>query len=59
MDHRKFSDEEIELIARRVTEQLQNDFAVNVGSGVIALAWKGAIILLIALACYGAGKHLF
>lgn len=54
---RKLTDEEVEMIARRVTEQLQQDLYVNVGSGLIALAWKGVILILLGLACYGAGKH--
>lgn len=56
---KKLTEEEIDQIAKRVTEQLQQDFLINVGSGVVALAWKGVIIILILLACYGAGKHFF
>lgn len=57
MDNKNLSQDEIDAIARKVVEQLQNDLYVNVGSGLIALAWKGIMLILIMLAAYGATKH--
>lgn len=50
---KKLSEEEIEAIAKEVATQIKQDLYVNVGSGLISLAWKGVILLLIALAFYG------
>jgi hypothetical protein len=58
VDDKKLTEEEIEAIARQVATQLQQDLYINVGSGLISLAWKGLILVLLVLATYGATKHL-
>lgn len=57
MSDRRLSEDEIDEIAKKVTEKLQNDLFINVGYGLVSLAWKGVVIILIALAAYGSGKH--
>lgn len=52
------SDEEIEKIAEKVTTQLRHDLYMNVGQGVLGFMWKGVILLIVALAAYGAGVGL-
>lgn len=59
MDNRKLSEEDVEAIAKKVTAQIEQDLYMNVGAGVLQLAWKGVILIVIALAAYGAGKSLF
>lgn len=59
MQKEPLSEEEIEAIARKVSDQLFEDMYRNVGMGVLHLAWKGAIIVIILLAAYGAGKSFF
>lgn len=59
MDKQPLTEEEIDAIARKVSEQLTQDIYRNVGMGVMGLAWKGIIILIVALAAYGASIHFF
>lgn len=59
MDHKKLSDEEIEQIAKEVAAQIKQDLYVNVGSGILALAWKGILLIIIILAAYGLNSKIF
>jgi tetrahydromethanopterin S-methyltransferase subunit G len=57
-DQRKIlSEEEINEIVEKVCDKIEKRLYQNVGKGIIALAMKGVIIGLIALAGYGAGTH--
>ena len=55
----KLTDAEIEAIAERVTEKLEDKLYTNVGQGVMGLVWRGVIIIMIGLAGYGVGHGLF
>lgn len=52
------SEEDIDKIANKVGKQLREDLYINVGQGVLGFFWKGVIMVIIALAAYGAGTHL-
>lgn len=56
---RKLSDEEINKIAQKVCEDLQTQLYVNVGSGIIALAVRGLVLVVLILAAYGIGHKIF
>lgn len=56
------TDDEIEKVAKKVSEQLRQELYSNVGEGIISLVWRGLLLLIIGIAAYGAGSfslHLF
>lgn len=59
MDNRKLSEDEIEAIAKKVTAQIEQDLYIGVGSGILSLAWKGMLLIVIALAVYGLNSKIF
>ena len=50
---RKLSEEEIDAIAEKVTQKMTENLYGNVGKGVVGLAIKGIILIIIGLAAYG------
>lgn len=50
------SEEEIKMIAAELETRLVSRFYLNVGKGFWALAWKGVILAMLALAAYGVLK---
>lgn len=56
---RNLTDEEMDAIAQKVCDRLEHKLYLNVGSGVIAMFWKGIITVLIGVAAYGFGSHFF
>lgn len=58
-EDRKLSEEEIEEISKKVVAEMEHRLYLNVGTGIIALAWKGIILIIIALAAYGMGHGMF
>lgn len=55
LDSPKLSDEDVNKIVDRVCEKIEARMYHDVGQGVVSLAWKGVLILMIAIAAYGAG----
>ena len=55
----KLSDEQLDEIATRVSEKMRADLYANVGQGILGLAFKGFLLLILMLAAYGAGHGLF
>lgn len=61
-DKRTLSDDDVRAIAEQIERTFMRQFQLNVGRGVLGLAWKVIVYALIALAAYGAGggfKKLF
>ena len=52
-DDRKLTDEDTIAVATELKRQLVQDFRLEVGMGVLALAKKALIWLLLILAIYG------
>ena len=50
------SDEDVRKIAEELESRLVNRFFINLGQGFWALAWKGIVLILLAVAAYGAFK---
>lgn len=50
------SDEDVRKIAEELEGKLVNRFFINLGQGFWALAWKGIVLILLAVAAYGAFK---
>ncbi len=50
------SDEDVRKIAEELEGRLVNRFFINLGQGFWALAWKGIVLILLAVAAYGAFK---
>ena len=57
MDQRTITDADVDAIVTRLEQRAAQRFQINVGRGVLGLAWKAVILLMIFLAGYGvAGK---
>lgn len=61
-DKRTLTDDDVRAIAEQIERGVMRQFQLNVGRGVLGLAWRVIVYALIALAAYGAGggfKKLF
>lgn len=54
-EKRNLTDDDVAAIAARIEEGVLQRFQMNVGRGVLALAWKWTLHGLLMLAAYGAG----
>jgi hypothetical protein len=54
-DKRTLTDADVKAIAKEIEAGITQRFQLNVGRGVIGLAWKVCLWALIATAAYGAG----
>ena len=59
MNDNRLSEKEINEIVDKVCDKLEKRLYLNVGMGIIGLAWKAILIGLLVLAAYGAGMHFF
>lgn len=59
MDAIRLNEHEIDAIVDKVCDKLEKKLYLNIGKGLLGIAWKGIIVLLIAVAGYGAGIHWF
>jgi hypothetical protein len=55
MDQRSITDGDVKAIVDELEKRATQRFQLNVGRGVIGLAWKTGLYLAIWLAAYGAG----
>lgn len=55
----QLSEKQIEEIVDKVCDKLEKKLYLNLGKGMLAIVWKGVILVAIALAGYGAGVHWF
>jgi len=53
--HIVLSNDDIDLIVDKVCKKLESKLYTNIGSGLFSLISKAVVILLIAIAAYGAG----
>ncbi|WP_124861873.1 hypothetical protein [Burkholderia anthina] len=54
-DNRTLTDADVRAIAAQIESGITQRFQVNVGRGVLGLAWRVFMYALVALAAYGAG----
>jgi hypothetical protein len=54
-EKRNLTDEDVAAIARQIETGILQRFQLNVGRGVLAIAWKWFLTGLVLLAAYGAG----
>lgn len=54
--NRALSNDDVEAIAEAIQEKMWEEFYTNLGRGIWALAWRGFVMVLIAIAAYGAVK---
>lgn len=55
----RLREEEIDQIVDKVCDKLETRIYHNVGKGVLGFVWRGVLLLVIALASFGAGQHFF
>jgi len=53
-ENRTLTDDDVAAIAVKLEEAMMRRLQVNVGKGVLAIAWKWIVMGIIALAAYGA-----
>lgn len=53
------SEAEMDIIADKVCDRLQHKLYLNIGSGVVAMFWRGLITIMIGIAAYGFSSHFF
>jgi len=56
MTERRLSEADLTAIADALEHRLTSKFYNDLGKGVWGLAWKAMVLLVLALAAYGAGK---
>ncbi|MGQ7939126.1 hypothetical protein [Paraburkholderia sp. D1E] len=54
-DNRTLTEADVKAIAAQIEIGITQRFQLNVGRGVIVMAWKVVMYALVALAAYGAG----
>ena len=54
MDDRTLSDGDVKAIVDELERRAAQRFQINIGRGVLGLAWKAGLYLVIWLAAYGA-----
>jgi hypothetical protein len=52
---RSLTDDDVKAIVDELEKRASQRFQINIGRGVIGLAWKFFVYLVIWLAAYGAG----
>jgi hypothetical protein len=55
MESRTLTEADVKAIVDELERRATQRFQINVGRGVLSLAWKAFFYLLIMLAAYGAG----
>ena len=56
MEERALTDGDVKAIVDELERRATQRFQINVGRGVLGLAWRALVILLIWLSAYGAGS---
>jgi hypothetical protein len=55
MGNRTLTEDDVKAIAAQIESGITQRFQLNVGRGVLGLAWRVFMYALVALAAYGAG----
>ncbi|QTO49470.1 hypothetical protein [Burkholderia latens] len=58
MENRTLTEDDVRAIAAQIESGITQRFQLNVGRGILGLAWRVFIYALIAVAAYGAGGGL-
>ncbi|EMN5130233.1 hypothetical protein BCO18175_02358 [Burkholderia contaminans] len=58
MGNRTLTEDDVKAIAEQIESGITQRFQLNVGRGILGLAWRVFIYALIAVAAYGAGGGL-
>ena len=54
MDHRTLTESDVKAIVDELEKRATQRFQINVGRGVLGLAWKACLYLILWLSAYGA-----
>ena len=55
---RTLTDEDVNRIVDGLWKKATDTFKLNIGDGIIGLAWKAMLLAILALAVYGAGFRM-
>lgn len=56
MENRNLTDADVEAITEALREKMIEQFYTDLGRGVWSAAWRTIVVVLIAIAAYGAAK---
>lgn len=58
MGNRTLTEDDVKAIAEQIESGITQRFQLNVGRGILGLAWRFFMYALVAVAAYGAGGGL-
>lgn len=58
MGNRTLTEDDVKAIAAQIESGITQRFQLNVGRGILGLAWRVFMYALVAVAAYGAGGGL-
>jgi hypothetical protein len=58
MGNRTLTEDDVKAIAAQIESGITQRFQLNVGRGILGLAWRVFVYALVAVAAYGAGGGL-
>ncbi|MCA8203203.1 hypothetical protein LGM71_19305 [Burkholderia sp. AU33545] len=58
MGNRTLTEDDVKAIAEQIESGITQRFQLNVGRGILGLAWRVFMYALVAIAAYGAGGGL-
>ncbi|WP_175725451.1 hypothetical protein [Burkholderia ambifaria] len=58
MGNRTLTEDDVKAIAEQIESGITHRFQLNVGRGILGLAWRVFMYALVAVAAYGAGGGL-
>ncbi|HEM7879079.1 TPA: hypothetical protein U2L31_005505 [Burkholderia contaminans] len=58
MGNRTLTEDDVKAIAEQIESGITQRFQLNVGRGILGLAWRVFMYALVAVAAYGAGGGL-
>ncbi|HHX4053945.1 MAG: hypothetical protein ACN6QT_36460 [Burkholderia contaminans] len=58
MANRTLTEDDVKAIAEQIESGITQRFQLNVGRGILGLAWRVFMYALVAVAAYGAGGGL-
>lgn len=51
--------EDIDLIVDKVCDRIEEKIYKDVGRGILALAWRGILLIIVLVASYGVSGHFW
>lgn len=58
MGNRTLTEDDVKAIAEQIESGITQRFQLNIGRGILGLAWRVFMYALVAVAAYGAGGGL-